>query len=492
LSLSEEREGDGAPAGIVGAIEYATDLFERPTVEALAGRFIRLLEGAVAAPERALGRIEILSAEERETILRGWNDTAHAVPPASLPALFAQEAAKHPDTVAVVFADETLSYGELDLRANRLAHHLRAHGVGPETVVGLCLARSLDLIVGLLGILKAGGAYLPLDPDYPRERLAFMLADARARVLITQGATRDVIRAVMSEEPWVHLSGQIVVDLEDAGAAIAREPASAPAVAIDPQHPAYVIYTSGSTGTPKGVVVTHAKPREQAPDLGRDFSVGPAFRSAFFIALGFDASIEQALLPLAGGGAVVVVSEDARRSPSAFWKEIIRHGVSFVSCVPSYLRSRLCEAPEHLTLDHLALGGEELTTEFAHEVSRKLRVAHVCQLYGPTEATIDAAAFSVEGDAQVLRVPIGRPLGNYRIYVLDAGLEPVPAGVAGELYIAGAGLARGYLARPGLTVERFVADPFGPVRSRMYRSGDLARWRADGVLELLGAVPMRR
>src|SRR5205807_2506618 len=201
LSLSEERDGDGAPGGIAGAIEYATDLFERASVEALAGRFIRLLEDAVAAPERALGKLDILSAQERETILRGWNDTAHAIAPATLPELFAARAAQHPDAIAVVFEDETLSYGELNLRANRLAHHLRALGVGAETVVGLCLARSTDMIIGLLGILKAGGAYLPLDSDYPQERLAFMLADAQARVLLTHAATDDVIHGVLRRQP---------------------------------------------------------------------------------------------------------------------------------------------------------------------------------------------------------------------------------------------------------------------------------------------------
>ena len=257
LSVSEERDGAGAPAGIVGAIEYATDLFERGSVEALAGRFMLLLEGAVAAPERALGGIDILGAAERETILRGWNDTVHPVEQASLAQLFAAAAAKHRDGVAVIFEEATLTYGELDLRANRLAHHLRAHGVGPETVVGLCLGRSLDLIVGLLGILKAGGAYLPLDPDYPPERLAFMLADARARVLLTHGATHDVIHRAVA----ARLAGCMpsIVDLDADGSAIAREPVSAPAVTIDPQHPAYVIYTSGSTGTPKGVSGCHTE-----------------------------------------------------------------------------------------------------------------------------------------------------------------------------------------------------------------------------------------
>src|SRR5271166_6797766 len=334
--------------------DYRPDLFERASVEALAGRFIRVLEGAVAAPDRALGSVDILSKEERATILRGWNATAHALVPATLPDLFAAQAARSPDAVAVVFEEERLSYGELDLRANRLAHHLRALGVGPETVVGLCLSRSLDLIVGLIGILKAGGAYLPLDPDYPQERLAFMLADAGARVLVTHSTLPDRL--------GTHAAA--IVRLDADAAAIAAELASAPAVALDPRHPAYVIYTSGSTGTPKGVVVDHASLANKLLSLGRDFKVGHGFRSALFMSCGFDASIEQTLLPLIGGGAAVVISDAAREAPSQFWHQVIRHGVSFVSCVPSYLQSVIADVPQDANLDHLALGGEELTSEF--------------------------------------------------------------------------------------------------------------------------------
>ena len=256
VSVSEERGADGTPAGISGVIEYATDLFHRDTVEAIAGRFVRLLEAMVAHPDRAIGSLDILSGEERATILRGWNDTAHALSAATLPELFAAQVARRPDAIAVVFEDESLSYGALDRRANRLAHHLRALGVGPETVVGLCLARSLDMIVGLIGILKAGGAYLPLDPHYPQERLAFMLADAGARVLVTHSALMEQLPAQASRN--LHS----IVRLDADAAAIAAQPAGAPAIDLDPQHPAYVIYTSGSTGTPKGVVVEHGGSEE--------------------------------------------------------------------------------------------------------------------------------------------------------------------------------------------------------------------------------------
>ncbi len=480
VSLSEERGADGLPAGIVGGIEYATDLFDAASIERLASRFVRVLEAAVAHPERALSSVDILGADERATILGEWNATAHALPASTLPELFAAQVARSPDAVAVIFEEERLRYGELDRRANRLAHHLRARGVGPETVVGLCLARSLDLIVGLLGILKAGGAYLPLDPDYPQARLAFMLEDAGAEVLVTQDALLERLPAATAARV------PVIVRLDADAPAIAAAPQSPPAVALDPANPAYVIYTSGSTGTPKGVVVEHANLVNKLAALKSDFGVDESFRSAVFISCGFDAAIEQMLLPLAGGGAAIVLGEAVRETPAQFWQAIVRHEVSFVSCVPSYLQSVLRDVPEGLFLAHLALGGEKLTTDLAREISGRLGIGRLIHLYGPTEATIDAVGFVADGTQTGVSVPIGHPLSNYRVYVLDGYLQPVPAGVAGEIYIAGAGLARGYLGRAGLTAERFVADPYGAAGSRMYRTGDLGRWRPDGVLEFVG------
>ena len=247
VSLSEQRATDGTSAGIAGIVEYATDLFERASVEAMTARLIRLLAAAVADPDRPIGSLDILSPDERRTILYDWNATARAVPSATLPELFAAQVKTTPAATAVVFEDTSLTYDELDAHSSQLAHHLRALGVGPEVVVGLCVERSLEMLVGLLGILKAGGAYLPLDPDYPPERLAFMLADAGAPVLVTQSALRDRLP----------LHNARIVQLDADWPAIATRPASAPAAFLHPQHPAYVIYTSGSTGTPKGVAVTH-------------------------------------------------------------------------------------------------------------------------------------------------------------------------------------------------------------------------------------------
>ncbi|MBV9914285.1 MAG: amino acid adenylation domain-containing protein, partial [Sinobacteraceae bacterium] len=292
VSLGERRGEDGTACGLAGEIEYAADLFERGAVAGLAGRYVRLLAGAVAQPDCPLSRLALLGGEERESILVGWNATAREVEAATLPQLFAARAAQHPDRTAVVFEDARLSYGELERRANQLAHYLRGCGVGPETVVGLCLPRSLELIVGLLGILKAGGAYLPLDPQYPLARLGFMLRDAGARVLVTQAA---LLERLALDEPGARTA---VVRLDADAPAIAAQPTRAPVLALDPHHPAYVIYTSGSTGTPKGVVVGHANLANKIVSLGTSFDVSPAFRSALLISCTFDASIEQMLLPL--------------------------------------------------------------------------------------------------------------------------------------------------------------------------------------------------
>ena len=283
---------------------------------------MRLLEGAVADPERAIGRLDILGADERHTILREWNATARAVPGATLPELFAAQVARTPEADAVVFEDERLSYGELDARSSRLAHHLRGLGVGPEVVVGLCIERSLAMLVGLLGILKAGGAYLPLDPDYPPERLAFMLADAGAPVLLTRAALRAHLPAHDAH----------VVCLDADWPAIARQPATAPAAGLLPQHPAYVIYTSGSTGTPKGVAVTHSGiPNLAAVQIDR-FAITSQARVLQFASQSFDAAVSEIVTVFASGAALVLPS--AWRSGNALAHLIRAHGVTHATLPP--------------------------------------------------------------------------------------------------------------------------------------------------------------
>src|SRR5262249_39779338 len=314
VSVREERGADGSAGGLTGVVEYATDLFERGTVEALAGRLVRLLEGAVAEPERRIGELDILAATERERLLSGWNATRQGVPPVTVGELFAAQAERTPGASAVVCGEESLTYGELEERANRLAHHLGGVGVGADGVGGLCVERTAAMVVGLIGILKAGGAYLPLDPEYPASRLGFMLSDARAAVLVTQ--------AGLVERLGAHDARVVCLDTD--AAVIAEEPTTAPALMLDPQHAAYVIYTSGSTGTPKGVVVEHQSLANKVVTLARSFDVKPGFRSALLISCAFDAALEQTLLPLVGGGAAVVISDAVRDSPPDFWQEVSR------------------------------------------------------------------------------------------------------------------------------------------------------------------------
>ena len=466
VSLAEQRGANGAPAGIAGSLEYATDLFERASVEAMAARLIRLLEAAVADADQPIGTLDVLAPEERRTILRDWNDTARAVPSATLPELFAAQVAKAPDATAVVFEDQSLTYAQLDARSSQLAHHLRALGVGPEVVVGLCVERSLEMLVALLGILKAGGAYLPLDPDYPPERLAFMLEDARAPLLLTQSTLLDKLPRHRAR----------VVHLDADRPAIAAQPTSTPANGLQPQNTAYVIYTSGSTGTPKGVSVTHGGiPNLAAVEIDR-FAITSAARILQFASQSFDAALWEMASALMAGAALVLIAP-GKRSGDALARLIREQDVTHATLPPVLLP----DLPADLPLATLIVAGEACPPD---EVARWSPGRRMINAYGPTETTVCATMSDALSGA--VAPPIGRPIWNTQVYVLDGGLQPMPAGIAGELYIAGAGLARGYLGRAGLTAERFVADPFGPAGSRMYRTGDLARWRADGTLDFLG------
>ena len=447
-------------------LDYRPDLFERADVDAMAGRLVRLLEAATTDADQPIGTLDILGSGERRTILSDWNDTARAVPSATLPELFAAQAAKTPDAVAVVFEDTSLTYSELDARSNQLAHHLRAFGVGPEVVVGLCVERSLEMLVALLGILKAGGAYLPLDPDYPAERLAFMLEDARATLLLTHSALIDRLPAHDAR----------VVRLDAEWSAIAAQPTTAPASGLQPQNTGYVIYTSGSTGTPKGVSVTHGGiPNLAAVQIDR-FAITSAARILQFASQSFDAALWEMVSALMGGAALVLIAPDKRAGDAL--ARLIREQKITHATLPPVL---LADLPADLPLATLVVAGEACSPD---EVARWSPGRRMINAYGPTETTVCATMSDALSGAVV--PPIGRPIWNTQVYVLDGCLQPVPAGVSGELYIAGAGLARGYLGRAGLTAERFVADPFGPAGSRMYRTGDMARWRADGVLDFLG------
>ncbi|MBO0741777.1 MAG: AMP-binding protein, partial [Hyphomicrobiaceae bacterium] len=419
ITMTEQRGADGQPSGLDGLVEYAIDLFHQSSMDAFAARFVRLLEQAVAEPEQPIGSLDLLTAAERHTLLYEWNDTARAVTPATLLDLFAERVARAPDAIAAVCEQRTLSYGALDARANQLAHHLRALGVGPEVVVGVCLERSLEMLIALIGILKAGGAYLPLDPSHPRERLAFMLSDAGAPVLVTQSALREGLDRYRAR----------TVCLDSEADAIARRPSSPPASAREAHNLAYVIYTSGSTGTPKGVAVTHGGiPNLALAEIER-LGITSAARVLQFAPLSFDATVWEISAALAAGAVLVLAG--AERAGETLAQLIAQQRVSHATLPPAVVASM----EEDLPLATLVVAGEACPAPVAARWSAGRRMINA---YGPTESTVCASmsdALSGDGD-----VPIGRPISNTRVYVLDAGLQPVPAGVAGELYICGLGL----------------------------------------------------
>ncbi|WP_406737549.1 amino acid adenylation domain-containing protein [Streptomyces sp. NBC_00853] len=480
-----ERFDDGAPDGIEGYLRYSSDLFDPETAEGLLARFVRVLNSAVSDPEQAVGRIEVLDEAERHRVLVEWNDTARELPQSLVPELFEAQAARTPDSTALVHEGDSLTYAQLDARANRLAHHLIAEGAGPEQLVAIALPRSVDQITAAIAVLKSGAAYLPIDPEYPVERIAFMIDDAGPVLLLTNGATAPGLPA--GTVP------QLLLDQEDTAAALTAQSAHAPSdddrrLPLRPAHPAYVIYTSGSTGTPKGVVVEHRSVADYLAWTGASY---PSARGAAILhsTLSFDLTVTALYTPLVTGGTVhlTALEEDAAAAVVDGLREA---PCTFLKATPSHL-PLLGSLPDAFSPSgELLMGGEALFGDMITEWRARHPRATVLNVYGPTEATVNCAEFRIEPGAEVPSgpVPIGRPQGNARLYVLDAGLSPTAPGVAGELYIAGSGIARGYLNRRSLTAERFVADPYGPSGARMYRTGDLARWRADGNLEYLGRV----
>ncbi len=467
-----EREGK-----LEGYFEYATDLFEGSTVARIASHFRTLLEGVVADPDLPLGELPLLPARERRQLLEEWNATAAAYPrDKCLHELFAEQAARTPDAVALVYEDSELSYGELDRRSNQLAHYLRGLGVGPETVVGLCVERSLEMVVGLLGILKAGGAYLPLDPGYPAERLAYMVGDAKAPVLVTQARLAGDLPA----------HGAQVVEIDADWARIERCPAGMPRNFSLPDNLAYVIYTSGSTGKPKGVGNSHSGIVNRLVWMQDAYKLGTLDKVLQKTPFSFDVSVWEFFWPLICGSQLVIARPGGHQDPAYLAELIARQGVTIAHFVPSMLDIFLrgAELERCGSLRDVMCSGEALSLETKNQFLASLP-GRLHNLYGPTEAAVDVSAWLCTPNSA--QVPIGRPIANMRLYVLDVDHEPVPIGVGGELYIGGVGLARGYLGRVGLTGERFVPSPFGD-GERLYRTGDLARWRADGELEYLGRI----
>jgi amino acid adenylation domain-containing protein len=465
--------------GLGGHIEYATALFDASTIDRFVDHFETLLEGIVAGPDRRISELPLLSVAERHQLVAEWNGTAADYPgDRCLHELFTAQAAKTPDAVAVIFEGQQLTYAELDRRSNQLAHHLRGLGIGPETVVGICVERSLEMVVGLLGILKAGGAYLPLDPSYPQERLAFMLEDARASILVTQAALLQQLPAHAAQ----------VVRLDADHEEIARQSTAAPASNVGPDNLAYVIYTSGSTGKPKGVMNTHCSIVNRLWWMQDAYDLTPADRVLQKTPFGFDVSVWEFFWPLMFGARLIVARPAGHKDPSYLADLVWHEGVTIMHFVPSMLQEFL-EVADLVccgSLRDVVCSGEALPVDTQNKFLAQLP-SRLHNLYGPTEAAVDVSAWHCKLTPGSTHVPIGHPINNISLYVLDRLLEPVPIGVAGELYIGGVGLARGYLGRPGLTAERFVPSPFRE-GERLYRTGDLARWRSDGELEYLGRI----
>jgi amino acid adenylation domain-containing protein/non-ribosomal peptide synthase protein (TIGR01720 family) len=465
-----------------GEIEYATDLFEAASIERLAGHYLRLLEAIAARPGQHLSELPMLSPAERRRLLEAWNATEVRFPQADqcVHQLFEAQAARNPDAVAVVHGDRQLTYGELDARANRLANHLRARGVGPEALVGLCLERSVEMVVGLLGVLKAGGAYVPLDPGYPHERLALMLQDAQPQALLTQASLADTLPPL--DAPVLRLDADWPL--------IARSSPKPLPPGAGPDNLAYVIFTSGSTGQPKGVMVEHRALTNHMLWMQSAFPLTPDDAVLQKTPCSFDASIWEFYAPWLAGGRLVLARQDGHRDPGYMASEIARQRITVLQVVPTLLEL-LLDTPAFGACDSLQrvfCGGEVLTAELQARFFETLP-AELHNLYGPTEACIDAVVWSCDRAARPPRVPIGRPVANVRCYVVDGRRNPVPIGAAGELLIAGAALARGYRNQPGMTAERFIPDPFDPrPGERVYTTGDLVRYRPDGAIEYLGRL----
>ncbi|HEX5127576.1 MAG TPA: amino acid adenylation domain-containing protein [Rhodocyclaceae bacterium] len=462
--------------GIRCQIKYKTDLFMAATIRRMLGHLHNLLEGIVAQPDERIDSLPLLTPEERRAIIQNYNRTVENYGDSNVIALIEEQVERSPEAIALVFEEERLSYSELNARANQLAHYLRAQGVGPECLVGLYTERSVHMVVGLLGVLKAGGAYLPLDPHHPPERLHTLLQDAQVRLLLTQ---QHLAPRLAGPPCPVHC-------LDRDAAHRAPFARSNPGIDLDGQHGAYLIYTSGSTGQPKGVLNTHAGLYNRLVWMQRTYGLTAQDRVLQKTPYSFDVSVWEFLWPLMSGARLILAQPQGHLDRDYLVELIVRENITTIHFVPSMLQVFLDAREVHTctSLQRVLCSGEGLPAELQHTYHQRLG-APLHNLYGPTEAAIDVTAWACRRNDASTRVPIGRPIANTQIYLLDAALQPVPLGVTGELHIGGIGLARGYHRRPELTADKFIPDPF-KAGERLYKSGDLARYRADGAIEYLG------
>ncbi len=490
LLLSLEERGEE----IVASLEYAADLFTRQTMQRWLACFSVLIQDmTVAEAGCSIGELRFLPDAERHQVIELFNQTKVAYPREKLiQNLFEEQVQRTPDAVAAIYGGHSLTYAELNARANQLARYLGRRGVGPDQLAGICVERSVDMVVGLLGILKAGGAYVPLDPRYPSERLQYMLSDAAPRVLLTQGPLRERLprttaELIVLDEQWNEIAQEL------------RDDPDALAAGLKSHHLAYVIYTSGSTGQPKGVMVEHRGVVNFLTSMGRDPGIGTADRVLAVTTVSFDIAALEIYLPLVNGAKLVLASREAASDAQLLMSMIEDCDITVLQATPATWKLLLgAQWRGRSTLKALC-GGEAMTADLAEKLLS--RVGALWNLYGPTETTIWSCLqpISPTREKRGAVESIGRPISNTRIYVLDALQRAVPVGVEGEIYIGGAGVARGYLNRPELTAQRFVADPFvsdlpagdsiasrSVTPARLYKTGDLGKWCADGTVEYIG------
>ncbi|MEH2381704.1 MAG: amino acid adenylation domain-containing protein [Nostoc sp.] len=468
-------------AGLGCEWEYNTDLFDRSTIERMTSHFENLLSAIASNPQQRVSELPLLSTSERQQLLFEWNDTNREyLKDKCIYELFEDQVDSTPDAVAVVFQEQQLTYQQLNGRANQLANYLRTLGVGAEVLVGICVERSLEMVVGLLGILKAGGAYLPVDPTYPQERLSYMLRDAGVKVLLTQ---KNLLSSVPS-----HTAQMVCLDTD--WQAIEQHSQENLVSSVGADNLAYVIYTSGSTGQPKGVMNTHQGIRNRLLWMQEAYQLTSSDRVLQKTPFSFDVSVWEFFWPLLTGARIVVARPEGHKDTNYLINLIAQEQVTTIHFVPSMLQAFLQEdsLEDCSSLKRVFCSGEALSFELKERFFEYFE-CEFHNLYGPTEAAIDVTFWQCQPQLNCQLVPIGRPIANTQIYILDQQMQPVPIGVTGELYIGGDGLARGYLNRPELTQERFVLNPFSSDKSaRLYKTGDLARYLCDGNIEYIGRI----
>jgi amino acid adenylation domain-containing protein len=469
LSLGLEEK----PEGLSGRIEYSTDLFDAPTISRMIGHFQILLEGIVANPLERISELPMLTERERHQLLVQWNDTQRDYPKDKcIHHLFEAQVEQTPNNVAVVFEDKQLTYRELNAKANQIAHYLQTLGIKQEVLVGICVERSIEMVIGLLGILKAGNAYLPLDQAYPKARLAFMLEDSQVSVLLTQSSLKEGLPETTARVVCLDVEVETLSQFAEEN--IRSE--------VGPANLAYVIYTSGSTGQPKGVLIAHQGLCNLAQAQVQTFNLQSDSRILQFASLSFDASIWEIVMGLCSGARICLANSNSLLPGPSLIQLLHKQAITHLTLPPTALA--VLPTEKLLDLQYIIVAGEACSPDLIAQWSKN---RHFFNAYGPSEATVCATIAECTDNQQ--KPPIGRPIANTQIYILDQYLQPVPIGVPGELHIGGTGLARGYLNHPDLTAEKFIKNPFSDdPNARIYKTGDLARYLPDGNIEYLGRI----